>query len=107
MGLFFFYNNRKPRKFNYTPILFNPEAEEKRARMDKRVREIKKELNLEVEEEPKQQTEFKTEFVSQTKHLKKRKEREDSGSRPFFTSNTTLIIILVALFGLLFLWLLR
>lgn len=107
MGIFFFYNNRKPRRFNYTPILYDPEKEARKERMEKRVREIKRELDIPMENEPLKKTEFKSEFVSQTKHLKKRKEREDSGENVFFTSNTTLVIILIILFGLFFFWLLR
>lgn len=106
MGAFFFYNNRKPRKFNYTPILYNPEKEERQERMNKRIREIKRELNMEVEEAPMKKTEFKSEFVSQTKYLKKRKDREERGETAFFTSNRVLIIALIVLLGLFFFWLL-
>ena len=107
MGVFFFYNNRKPRKFNYTPILYDPEKEERQERMQKRIREIKRELNMEVEDAPLKRPEFKSEFLSQTKHLKKRKDRESSGQTAFFTSNRILIIALVVLLGLFFFWLLR
>lgn len=107
MGIFFFYNNRKPRKFNYTPILYNPEKEEREERIQKRIREIKRELNMVVENEPMKKTEFKSEFLSQTKHLKKRKDREESGETAFFTSNRILLIALIVLLGLLFFWFLR
>lgn len=107
MGVFFFYNNRKPRKFNYRPILFDAEEEERKARLEKRIREIKKEMNVEVEEEPvTQKTNFQESFLSETKHLKKRKAREAEDNKPFFTNNYTLIFIIILLgviFYLLFL----
>ncbi len=108
MSIFFFYNNRKPRKFNYQPILFDAKEEERQARLKKRIREIKKEMNIEVEDEPTaQKTDFKESFLAESKHLKKRKAREESGDKPFFTNNRSLILIILALLVLFYLLFLR
>lgn len=107
MGIFFFYNNRKPRKYNYVPITYNPEKEERAERLQKRIREIKRELNVPVEDEPIEKTDFKSEFVSQTKHLKKRKDREARGDTAFFTSNKVLVVALIVMLGLLIFWFLK
>jgi hypothetical protein len=108
MGSFFFYNNRKPRKFNYTPILFNADEEERRERLQKRIENVKKEMGVlpETEEETAEKKEFKSEFISQTRHLKKRMEGDASGKTSFFANNGLLIILLIVLFAIFFFWLL-
>jgi hypothetical protein len=104
MGVFFFYKNRKPRKFNYTPILYDPAEDARKERLQKRIEEIKRDMGILPEKERK---EFKTGFISQTRHLKRRNEKKASGQRTFLTNNGLLIIIFVVLFGLFFFWLLR
>lgn len=109
MGTFFFYNNRKPRKFNYTPILRDPEEDARKERLEKRVESIKKEMGVlpeRPEENNQERKDFKAEFVSQTRHLKKRMTREASG-QTIFSNNGLLIIILIILFAVFFFWLLR
>ena len=44
MGMFFFYNNKKPRKFSHTPILYDPDKEERREQMEKRIRRMREEV---------------------------------------------------------------
>lgn len=107
MGIFFFYNNRKPRKFNYTPILYNPEEEARQERLNKRIAEIKREMGVLPQEELPPQREFKREFIDQTKFLKKRKAREEAGQKPFFANNGLLYIILLILVAILYFWILR
>lgn len=110
MGTFFFYNNRKPRKFNYTPILHDPEEDARKERLQNRIEAIKKEMGVLPElpeEKMPERKDFKAEFISQTRHLKKRKTREASGERTFFTNNGLLIIILIILFAIFFFWFLR
>ncbi len=46
---FFFYNNRKPRKFSCTPILYNEKRRKKK--LEKRILEIKREMGV-VPDEP-------------------------------------------------------
>jgi hypothetical protein len=106
MALLLLFRNRKPRKYNYQPILHNPEKEERNSRMAQRIAEIKREMGVLPTEEMKPKTDFKSEFLSQTHHLKKRKEREASGGRAFFTNNSLLLVILLALFVITVLWLL-
>lgn len=111
MGLFFFYNNRKPRKFNHRPILFDPAEEARKEQMEKRIRRIKEEVAREegrtIEPSPvKPKTDFGEEFLSQTKYLKRRKERVDEDSKPFYANNITIVLflaVLIVLFYLLFL----
>ncbi|MDD4631861.1 MAG: hypothetical protein PHQ77_06425 [Proteiniphilum sp.] len=110
MGTFFFYNNRKPRKFNYTPILHDPEEDARKDKLQNRIDEIKREMGVLPDlpqEKMAERKDFKAEFISQTRHLKKRKTREASGERTFFTNNGLLIIILIILFAVFFFWLLR
>jgi len=107
MGTFFFYSNRKPRKYNYTPILHDPEEDARKERLQKRIEEIKKEMGVLPEEKVTERKAFKSEFIAQTRHLKKRKDREASGQRTFFSNNGLLIIIILILFAIFFFWLLR
>lgn len=101
--MFFFYNNRKPRKFNYRPILYDPDKEEQREQMEKRIQRIREEVAreegkiIETKEEP-QKVDFGEEFLAQTKYLKRRKEREQDEKQPFFTNNITLMLLIIALF---------
>jgi hypothetical protein len=102
MGMFFFYNNKKPRKFNYTPILYDPDKEERKEQMEKRIRRIREEVAREEGKtvEPQLQTgntDFGEAFLSQTKYLKRRKEKEKEGNKPFFTSNLTVALLIIAL----------
>lgn len=105
MGVFFFYNNRKPRKYSYTPILYNPEKEERDGHLAQRIAEIKREMGVLPEEDVQKKTDFKSEFLSQTTHLRKRKNREASGGKTLFRNNSALFVILV-LFVIVVFWLL-
>ena len=109
MASFFFYNNRKPRKFNYTPILYNPEEEARKERLQKRIEDVKKKMGVltESDEEAQKKKAFKSDFISQTRHLKKRMEGDASGRPSFFANNGLLIIIMAVLFAIFFFWLLR
>lgn len=107
MSAFFFYNNRKPRKFNYTPILYNPEEEERQKNLQDRIEKVKREMNILPEEIKPDKTDFKADFLSQTRHLKKRKEKQNSGQNSFFVNNKLLILILVVLFVIFYFWILR
>ena len=89
--MFFFYNNKKPRKFNYKPILYNPDKDE----FNERVLKVKKELGA-VED-----TEFKPtikgEFIRNTDHVRRKVDKEDDSPKSNTMRNTKLIIILVVL----------
>ena len=109
MASFFFYNNRKPRKFNYKPILYNPEEEARKERLQNRIEDVKKKMGVltESDEEAQKKKAFKSDFISQTRHLKKRMEGDASGRPSFFANNGLLIIIMAVLFAIFFFWLLR
>lgn len=112
MGIFFFYNNRKPRKFNHRPILFDSAEEARKERMEKRIRRIQQEVareegrTLEPVEE-KSKTDFGEEFLSKTKYLKRRKERVDEDNKPLYTNNISIVLILAVLIVLFYLLFLR
>ena len=106
MAKFFFYNNRKPRKFNYKPILFDPDEDARKEKLQKRINAVKREMGVLEEEETKEKKDFKSEFVSETKHLKKRQARVESGRSSFISNNGILIIIVVVLIVAYFYWLL-
>ena len=106
MAKFFFYNNRKPRKFNYKPILFDPDEDARKEKLQKRINAVKREMGVLEEEETKEMKDFKAEFVTQTKHLKKRKIRLESGRSSYISNNGILIIIVVVLIVAYFYWLL-
>lgn len=112
MGIFFFYNNRKPRKFQHRTILYDSDEEARKERMEKRIRRIEQEVAREEGREIEQvdiptKTDFGKEFVSQTKYLKRRKEREEGGDTPFFTKNSVIILVLAALIVLFYILFLR
>ena len=107
MGMFFFYNNRKPRKFNYRPILYDPEEDARKERLKNRIEAVKREMGVLPEKVEVEKKDFKTEFVSQTRHLKKRKDRVETGKSTFVANNGLLIIIALILLAIFFFWLLR
>jgi hypothetical protein len=62
--------------------------------------------NKNEEEQINPGADIRGEFLSQTKHLKRRVEKEESGSRSFLSNNGLLILILVILFAVFFFWIL-
>lgn len=113
MGMFFFYNNRKPRKFNHSPIFYDPDKEERREQMEKRIRRMREEVareegrTIEPPPETPRKTDFGEEFLSQTKYLKRRKEREVEDRKPFFTSNITVMLLIIALLFIFYYFFMR
>lgn len=105
MGVFFFYNNRKPRKFNHKPILYDPDEDARKEMIEKRITAIKREMGELPPQEVSERKEFKSDFVSQTKHLKKRKERVESGKNSYIANNTVLVIVAAILIAIFFFWL--
>lgn len=107
MGIFFFYNNRKPRQYNYKPILYNQDEEERQKRLQDRIAQIKREMGVLPAETTFEKKDFKSEFVSQTRHLKKRMEGSESGRKPFFAKNGLLFILLIVFFAIFYFLVLR
>jgi hypothetical protein len=96
MGLFYFYNVRKPRRFEYKPLYYDPHKEE----MEERKLKVKRELGLEISKEE-YKPQIKGSFAHGTTHLKKSRQRgDDTRSRQY--KNVRLVLILSLL--LLALW---
>lgn len=89
--MFFFYNNRKPRSFDYKPILFNPEKDE----FNERVLKVKKEMGV-IEDENFKPT-IKGEFVRNTDHVRRKVSKEEDRGSSTTKRNIRLIIFLVVL----------
>lgn len=92
MGLFF--NTRRPRSFNHTPIYYDPKKEA----LEERIMRKKKELGMLDESEYKPQ--IKGSFIDGTSHLKRRRDRPEKSSA---NTNIKIGVILVVLI-LLFYW---
>jgi hypothetical protein len=91
MGLFYFYNVRKPRQFDYKPLYYDPRKEA----MEERKLKVKRELGLPITgEEYKPQ--LKGSFVQGTSHLKKSRLRgDDTRSRQYKNIRLALILSLL------------
>lgn len=89
--MFFFYNNRKPRQFNYKPILYNPDKDE----FNERVIKVKKELGV-IEDSELKPT-IRGEFIRNTNHVRRKINKEESTGKSNAKRNISLIIFLVVL----------
>ena len=89
--MFFFYNNRKPRQFNYKPILFDPDKDE----FKERVMKVHKEMG--VVEDSEYKPTIRGEFIRNTSHLRRKVNKEESTGKSNSKRNVTLIIFLVVL----------
>lgn len=89
--MFFFYNNRKPRQFNYKPILYNPDLDDFKEREHK----IKKEMG--VIENTEYKPTIKGEFIRNTNHVRRKINKEERTGKPNTKRNITLFIFLVVL----------
>lgn len=92
MGMFSFYNLRKPRQFEHKPIYYDPRKEA----LEKRIHKAKVELGVE-ELDPEQRKEaIRGSFIEATTHLKKSKDKGDDVRNRVY-KNMRLILILVIL----------
>lgn len=89
--MFFFYNNKKPRQFNYKPILYNPDKDE----FNERVAKVKKEMGVIKDEEFKPT--IKGEFIRNTDHVRRKVKKDEGSPKKNTMKNTKLIIFLVVL----------
>ncbi len=92
MGMFSFYNVRKPRQFNHTPIYWDPRKEA----LEERISKIKREMGV---EEPLEEYKphIKGTFVEGTSHLKRSLNKgEDTRSRKYKTFKFFLWIAVLA-----------
>jgi hypothetical protein len=88
MGLFYFYNVRKPRQFDYKPLYYDPRKEA----MEDRKLKVKRELGMEISDEE-YKPQIKGSFVQGTTHLRKSRLRGDN-TRSRQYKNVKLAIIL-------------
>ncbi|MDR1937409.1 MAG: hypothetical protein LBQ73_02780 [Tannerellaceae bacterium] len=97
MGLFYFYNVRKPKQFNYRPIYYDPRKEA----MEERKLKVKRELGMEISDKE-YKPQVRGSFVDATTHLRKSHLKgDDTHSRMY--KNVRLALILTLLLVLL-LW---
>ena len=92
MGIFSFYNMRKPRQYDHKPIYFDPQKEA----LEKRIHKIKMEMGVEETNYEHYKEAIRGSFVEGTTHLKKSKNKgEDPRNRE--TKNMRLILFIVVL----------
>lgn len=95
MGMFSFYNVRKPRQYEHKPIYWNPHKEA----LDKRIHDAKREMGLEIPGEEYKPS-IKGTFVEGTSHLKKSRDKgDDVRGRTY--KNVKLLLAAAILGGLL------
>jgi hypothetical protein len=100
MGLFYFYNVRKPRQFDYKPLYYDPRKEA----MEERKLKIKRELGMEISDKE-YKPQVKGSFVQGTNHLKKSRLRgDDARSRQYKNVRLVLILSLLLLALWFFFW---
>jgi hypothetical protein len=92
MGIFSFYNVRKPRQFEHHPIYYDPRRES----LEKRIHKVKMEMGVEETDYEQYKEAIRGSFVEGTKHLKKSKSKGDD-IRTRIYRNMRLILILVIL----------
>lgn len=99
MAFFSFYNVRKPRQYNHTPIYWDPRKEALEERIQKNKRELGMEEPLE-DYKPR----IKGTFVEGTSHLKRSYNRgEDMRARKYKTFKFLLwLVVLGVIFWILF-----
>jgi len=99
MGLFPFYNMRKPRQYEHKPIYWDPRKEA----LEERERRIRREMGL---EEPLEdyKPQIKGKFVEGTSHLKRSYNKgEDIRSRRYKSFKLALwLVVLAVIFWILF-----
>ena len=96
MGIFNFYNVRKPRRYDHKPIYYEPRKEA----LEKRIHKVKMELGVEETDYEQYKEAIRGSFVEGTSHLKKSKSRGDDIRNRLY-KNMRLILIIVLL-GVIF-----
>ncbi|HCC51291.1 MAG TPA: hypothetical protein DEQ30_03900 [Porphyromonadaceae bacterium] len=96
MGIFNFYNMRKPRQYDHKPIYYDPRKEA----LEKRIHKVKMEMGVEETDYEQYKEAIRGSFVEGTTHLKKSKNRGDDVRNRVY-KNMRLILIL-AILGMIF-----
>ena len=71
MGMFSFYNVRKPRQFEHKPIYWDPRKEN----LEKRIHRVKMEMGVEETDYEQYKEAIRGSFIEGTTHLKKSKSK--------------------------------
>jgi hypothetical protein len=95
MGMFSFYNVRKPRQFTHKPIYWDPRKEA----LEERIRKIKLEMGELHENREDYKPSIKGTFIEGTTHLKKSKSKGDD-VRNRLNRNMRLLLVLALLAAL-------
>jgi hypothetical protein len=96
MGIFHFYNVRKPRQYDHKPIYFDPRKEA----LEKRIHKVKMELGVEETDYEQYKEAVRGSFIEGTTHLKKSKDKGDDIRNRVY-KNMRLILVL-AILGVIF-----
>jgi len=96
MPLLPFFNVRKPRQFEHTPIYFDPRKEA----LNKRIHKVKMELGVEETDYEQYKEAIRGSFIEGTSHLKKSRDRGDDIRNRVY-KNMRLLLIL-AILGFLY-----
>jgi hypothetical protein len=96
MGMFSFYNVRKPRRYDHKPIYYDPRKET----LEKRIHKVKMELGVEETDYEQYKEAIRGSFIEGTSHLKKSRNKGDDIRNRLY-KNMRLILIL-ALLGVVF-----
>jgi hypothetical protein len=100
MGIFSFYNVRKPRQFDYKPLYYNARKEA----LEERKLKVKRELGMQIPDKE-YKPQIKGTFVEGTTHLKKSRLRgDDARSRQYKNVRLAIILSLLIVALLFFFW---
>jgi len=102
MGVFSFYNMRKPRQFVHKPIYFDPRKEA----LEKRINKVKRQMGVEVTDYEQYKEEIRGSFIEGTSHLKKSNNKGDD-IRNRVNKNMRLLLVLAILLFLLWFFFLK
>ena len=95
MGIFSFYNMRKPRQFDHKPIYYD----ERKENMEKRIHKIKMEMGVEELDAEKYKEAIRGSFIEGTSHLKKSRGKGDDVQVRTNKSMRLVIVLLLLAFA--------
>ncbi|MDR3251592.1 MAG: hypothetical protein LBT42_08030 [Tannerella sp.] len=94
MGIFGFYNVRKPRQYEHKPIYFDPRKEA----LEKRIHKVKMEMGLEETDYEQYKEEIRGSFIEGTTHLKKSKNKGDDMRNRIYKNMRLILVIAILCF---------
>lgn len=91
MGMFSFYNVRKPRQFEHKPIYWDPRKEN----LEKRIHRVKMEMGAEETDYEQYKEAIRGSFIEGTTHLKKSKTKGDDVRNRIYKNMRLLLILAI------------